>query len=500
MKFYAIIAISITAAAVAGEDACGAEEKDAAAVQQIKTINPDMQDGLAEANESSSSANGEKKNLDTISTDQEAQETGWNFGGMMSSAKKWLESTFGSVISSVKEWIKSVFGTPAPIAEETLQNASEDLKMADVQNTDAELDASKTVQNINESWLHAIKVVRYISDAGKMTDKTTEFADDVVRSADKLARSMADMALKKARAALANAQNAEQDGFGRLLSAVETVENAEMATNANGCEGAEEYVRAASELVQASIVVVVSLVVKGSEYQRSNGILGFSEAMKGFGEAVQEFSSKEPHKPVLQCDEALRQNAGKVEQEAGKMEQGAAVMGMPLSRILEGVRRAVYVMLPSTSTLVLAQDKSIVVLVKNFDKAMRIIMSELDDTKNVKSIAEQAINAMGGPGSEARALNATTARLCISEIKKRIAKIKEESKLMNEYFSEMTEMIAKGGQGKASDAPEQGINIDAYILQKSIMVCRRSTLEMMKIPHILEKSIAELEPKAAEEE
>lgn len=446
--------------------------------------------GNGKANGRHSISNEEEILPGIASAGEEAGQKKRSFGGMAYSTKKWLES-----------------------ADEKLREAD-----AELLKTEAELNISKATQNIDEAWLDAIKAMQCVSEAEKLSGEIVEFAGQIVQKADKVTEEIFSRALKRAKGSLREAYGKRQDSRKQLLSAIEAIENADVAGNT------EAHIYITSNLMQESIGIVIELITASAEDQCSNEMREFSEATRVFGEAIQGFKLNRPCHRLLRDNETqaqsaikLRQGAQNARRAASRVEQGAIIMGLPLPRIVHAIGKATYRMMEGIGAEVSACGEGMLELREGFKKAVEAFNFEYWRAKGAVDVVAISVYSYKMADELSTTEKASSLAYIMQSIGQAengigIDKVKERYELVNERFNKMAKMIAEKEQIRvmyekdkilqelASSRPVRDIDYDAYVhaLQRNIVGWRINVFNVMKYAYDLEKNATCLKQCVAE--
>lgn len=387
-------------------------------------------------------------------------------------------------------------------AEMWLQKADEDLRKAD-----AEASADEAMQSIDEAWLSVFKAMQGAFRTGQMVSEVMESANMVVQRADKIAVKIVVRAFRNARNALKNAQNGRRGAARRLLSAIEAVESADVAGNAEIRGVVERHMKEASLLMRKSVEIAVQLMVENAKNQSDNSEMrSFNAAIKTFGKIMQNFDLNQRLQNTTGalelCAGALKRNVSKVRQEARRMGRDAAIMGVPLPRIVDSIQKTAHGIMRNIDENVLVQNNDVMVLVVGFVVAVDILDSEVWSAKYERDRAQKAISSMDSLDAAACLSEMVVARESANRMNEKIDKVKKRCETINEKISKMTEIVEKdkAARGLAPVTLEQSINKDAYVLRKGIVAWRRCIKTMMEDAYNLEQSAVALEQSIVEAE
>lgn len=425
-------------------------------------------------------------------------------------AKRGEAQNAGSdVVYDSKEWLED--------ADDNLQKASDELKKPD-----AELNAGRAMQAIDEAWLSIIEAMQISCGKREITDGIVGSAGVMVQRANELTADIAERALNRAGDALKNAQDAQCDVAKRLQSALEAVENAEVAGNAEVDGNIENYMREASKIMQKSIEAMARIVIENAKKQPSNSheVRGLNKAMRALRREIRKLDLDQCiffqlFNPLLQSTEALRQCAA-------KMGSGACVLGVSLSRIIDAVRKTTYGMLRSMKLPVSTCDVNMKVLILRFNKtlyeAWDTIEPKDEEARCAQLLAGETVaNDACDLSAAAKSSRIAAARRIADDLKKSIVLMKKECNAANRKFNEMVSTIIKERRAKAArekntisgnfvfDLSEQNIEHDLYVLQKCVVNRRSRIMSMMEHAYYfagqkaarMERRISEAEQKAA---
>lgn len=374
---------------------------------------------------------------------------------------------------------------------ECLQKADAELQKADI-----EPNASKAVQNIDNAWLGIFEAMQSAGRTGRMTKEIVEFANKIERTANELMQQIANKALKDAMCALENAQAEEQDAA-KLLHAVQAVENAEVAGNAGMSERIEHCVYEAPKIMRKSILMIAELIVKNTKSQNNNEMKKFSAAMEALGKVIKSFSLRQSHCQLSQYIDALMQCASKVRQSVGRMSQAATIMEMPLLRIIDGMRKAIYVMVLDIGVDAILSNDYMAELAMEFGKAMDAAESEFQNAVCAENKAKKEIDGMANLNAAVNS-SVRTAKESIDRMKKSISGMKKSCETASNAFSKMMEFVARNKHDRAARKLILGklghtIDNDAYVMQRGIVKLRRNVKMMVEEIYILEQNVIILE-------
>lgn len=455
---------------------------------------------LAEADKAPENASTESNNSmvpDASGAGQEIKMVGQSLGIAVHDATKWLKKAFGVTMHDAKKLLRKTY--------DALLDADEKLQAAD-----EERNTSEAKQHIDVAWLSLIKAMQRVGELGKPTNAIMDFIDKIVQKIDELTEQMAAMAIKKANGALNDAE-AEFPGIAkRLQSAIETLENADVAANAEICGVPEKYMREVFGVMRRSVKIVVELVLEDTKNRGDDDAKGFTEAMKAFGEALESFNSNPPDRRlVVEAAMMLKQSADKVHQEAGMMGPAAIIMTVKLSRIVGGIQKAVYAIMRNTITDVLLFDEKTMEQVNCFDGAARAVKLEFHDFVAKEYEFAEATKSLCSLDAAARESKTTDMDQMVDQIRASVGKIKERCKAVSREFKKMMEIIKmeerakrkyggnkSPGKGTAGDLGQE-ICSGAYLLEKVAVVRRRILLWILERAYGHEQRLANLEQKFA---
>lgn len=368
-------------------------------------------------------------------------------------------------------------------ARERLQRANTEL-----QKTDAELNARKAMQSVDDAWADIIAALKSAGETGQLGGEVSDVVSRILRRAKHLAAGIAAKAFEIAKQALADAQSKGQDTAGRLLKAVGALENAEVVGNIEINRNAKlKHMRSASiELMRKSAGIVAGLVAEDARSDDETRC--FCAAMKNFGERMQDFGPGRPHRGLLRSIEVLKRCAG-------KMGPDASVVGVGVRRVVSEAQKAVYTAIRGADAMAVpVDDENMLALVRSFDKAIGeavdVVRFGLWNVEYVHDYAVAAIDGTNALDEARRMLSMRNARQDLNEMKEGIGAMKEKCRVASESFNKMVE-AASAGLGQDFDG-------EAYVLRRYAMGRRRSIVNMLQDGYGLEESIAGLEQSVIE--
>lgn len=327
-----------------------------------------------------------------------------------------------------------------------------------------------------------------------MSDEIMDFSNETVQIADELALQIAAKAIEDARAALKKAYQMEEekDAAGQLLSAILAVENAEVAGVAKSDDHAEMYMRESAEIMQKAVMIMVGLIVKSMKNQDDDEMEGFCIVTEIFGEITKAFNLNQQ----LQNSNVLIKSANDVRKSISKMSPNAFFMNIRLSRIIDGMQKAAYIMMRSAGTEVISTDNHIGELLLIFGGAMDAAESEFQNAKLARRTVRFMISDTHLNAAE-DSFKITTARQNIKEMKKSLGAMKKECNVITKIFDKLVRAVAKKEQdsalAKSSTAGTgQHANDDVYMQQRTIVALQRDVKNMLEGIYNLEKDIAVL--------
>lgn len=367
------------------------------------------------------------------------------------------------------------------VVRECLETVDAELQNANTILKDERLrfDANRAMLSVDMVWIHSIKALQCTNETYCIPEKTHHITDEKVGEAEELELQIIDVARVNVKNALNAASMRWEYADARLLNAVRALENAD------ACKNAWKLRLELFEIIQKSLKILTMLIVEnleGTRDQSSNdGMGGFREAMLIFNEALQAFDEDIRDKKLAEQSNKLLREMKAVKRVADGLQQGAAITGMPLPRIVDGMQRAVHSMLRNAGFDIMKIDEKLQNKKRVLFDALSVPRSELRKAEKAKHAAETAIKNIGGLDAAKRPLEIENAKQKIQQMRECISKAKEGCKTMCEEFNKLVEMAYNENTE------------DACILQNIAMERKRSIMLVLKKAYSLGKDTIVLE-------